>query len=198
VDDIKKHIQEAWWRTTIGQRHVAVRSKHDEYLDLLKCAEFVDYPTKYLLHKKESTPCICVRKNQLHALFTLIYRDSHSTKHKIYSMQLRSQLATYHMTFSFLSLYYWRSRVPVYTQSNNTHHAFLHITKYFFKSLYYNSETLTARSCRIFSKCNKMADKNLTQLKTSSKCMSVGVFSLFLKVNILITYMWLKMSHYTQ
>ena len=162
VDNIKKHIQEAWWRTTIGQRRVAVYSKHDEYLGSIKCAEFVDYPMNYLLLKKVSTPCICEGKNQLHAFFTLIYRDLRSTKHKIYSMQLRSQLATYHMTFSFLSLYYWRSPVPVYTQSHNTHHAFLHITKYFFKSLYYNSGTLTARSCRIFSKCYKMADKNLT------------------------------------
>ena len=86
----------------------------------------------------------------------------------------------------------------VHTQTNNTHHALLHITKYFFKSLYYNSGTLTARSCRIFSKCNKVADKNLIQLKTSNKCMSVRVFSLFPKQNKLITCMWLNMSHYTQ
>jgi hypothetical protein len=31
-------------------------------------------------------------------------------------------------------------------------------------------ELLTARSCRIFSKCNKVADKNLTQLNTFYKC----------------------------
>jgi hypothetical protein len=49
-------------------------------------------------------------------------------------------------------------------------HAFLHNAKYFFKSVYYNSGTLTARSCRIISKCNKVADKNLTQLNTFDKC----------------------------
>ena len=48
--------------------------------------------------------------------------------------------------------------------------AFLHNAKYFFKSLYYNSGTLTARSCRILSKCNKVADSNLTQLKIFDKC----------------------------
>jgi len=58
----------------------------------------------------------------------------------------------------------------VHTQAQNTHPAFLHNEKYFFKSLYYNSGTLTARSCRIFNKCNKVADKNLTQLKTFDKC----------------------------
>ena len=49
---------------------------------------------------------------------------------------------------------YWRSLVPVYTQAHNTHHAFFHNAKFFFKSLYHNSGTLTARRCRIFSKCN--------------------------------------------
>ena len=51
-----------------------------------------------------------------------------------------------------------------------THHAFLHNAKYFFKSLYYNSETLTVRSCRIISKCNKVPDNNLSQLKTFDNC----------------------------
>jgi len=58
----------------------------------------------------------------------------------------------------------------VYIQAQNTHHAFLHNAKYFFKPPYYNSGTLTARSCRIISKCKKVADKNLTQLKTFDKC----------------------------
>ena len=58
----------------------------------------------------------------------------------------------------------------MYTLAQNTHHAFLHKAKYFFKSLYYNSGTMAARSCRIFSKCNKVADKNLTQLKAFDKC----------------------------
>jgi len=60
---------------------------------------------------------------------------------------------------------YSRSLALVYTQAHNTYHAFLHTAKYFFKSLYYNFGTLTARSCRIISNCNKVADKNLTQLK---------------------------------
>ena len=90
---------------------------------------------------------------------------------------------------SFFSLYYWRSLVLVYTQSHNTHQAFLHNAKYFFKSLYYNSGTVTARSCTIFSKCNKLPDMNFTQLKTFDKCIYAWVFSLFLKENILITYM---------
>jgi hypothetical protein len=47
----------------------------------------------------------------------------------------------------------------VHTQAHNTHHALLHNAKYFFESLHYNSETLTGRSCRIFSKCNKVVDK---------------------------------------
>jgi len=83
---------------------VAVHSKHDKYLCLIKCAEFVDYPTNYLLLKKESTPCICVRKNQLHAFVTLINQDSRSTKQKIYSTQLSNQLGTYHMIFSLFFL----------------------------------------------------------------------------------------------
>jgi len=41
----------------------------------------------------------------------------------------------------------------VYTQAHNIHHAFLHNAK-FFKSLHHNSGTLTASTCRTFSKCN--------------------------------------------
>ena len=70
---------------------------------------------------------------------------------------------------SFPSVY-WRSLVLVHTQAHNTHHNFLHNAKFPFKSLYHNSGTLTARSCTIFSKCNKVADRNLTQLKTFGKC----------------------------
>ena len=55
----------------------------------------------------------------------------------------------------------------MHTQAHNTHHAFLHNSKFFFKPLHYNSKTLTARSWWIFSNCNKMADKNLTQFKTN-------------------------------
>jgi len=66
---------------------------------------------------------------------------------------------------------YWKSLLLlVYPLAHNTHHAFLHNAKYFFKCLYFNSGTLTARSCRIFSKCNKVAYKHLTQLKTFDKC----------------------------
>ena len=72
-------------------------------------------------------------------------------------------------------LYSWKSLIPVYIQPQNTHHALLHNSKYFFKSLYYNSGTLTARSCSIFSKCNRVADKNLTQLKISDKCIYIWV-----------------------
>jgi hypothetical protein len=66
------------------------------------------------------------------------------------------------------------------------------------KSLYYNSGTLTARRCRIFSNCSKVANKNLTQLKTFDKCLYIWVFSLLLEENILVIYMWLNMSHYTE
>jgi hypothetical protein len=58
----------------------------------------------------------------------------------------------------------------MYTQTQNTHLAFLHNAKYFFKSLYYNSGTANAKSCRIFSNCNKVPDRNLTQLNTFDKC----------------------------
>jgi hypothetical protein len=57
-------------------------------------------------------------------------------------------------------------------EHQNKHHAFLHNAKYFLKSLYYNSGTLFARSCRIFGQCNRVSDKISTQLKTSNKCMS--------------------------
>jgi hypothetical protein len=57
---------------------------------------------------------------------------------------------------------------------------------------------LITRSCRIFSKCNKVADKKLTQLTTFEKYIYIWVFSLILEENILITYMWLNKSHYTE
>jgi len=60
------------------------------------------------------------------------------------------------------------------------------------------SRILITSSCRIFSKCNKVADKNLTQLKAFEKYIYIWVFSLLLEENILITYMWLNMSHYTE
>ena len=44
---------------------------------------------------------------------------------------------------------YRKSLVLLYTQAHNTHHAFLHNAKFFFKSPSYNSGTLTASSCRI-------------------------------------------------
>jgi hypothetical protein len=48
---------------------------------------------------------------------------------------------------------YWTSLVLVHTQTQNTHLAFLHNTKYSFQSLHY-----------------RVADRNLTQLNTSNKC----------------------------
>jgi len=48
------------------------------------------------------------------------------------------------------------------------------LTQYicFYKSPYYNSGTLTAKTCKIFSKRLKMADHNSTQLKTIDECFS--------------------------
>jgi len=91
----------------------------------------------------------------------------------LYCMQLSSQSVIWLPIIRYLVSFpctYWRSLVLLYTQAQNTHHAFLHSAKYFFKCLFYNSGTLTARSCRICSKCNKVADKNLTQFKTLDKC----------------------------
>ena len=91
----------------------------------------------------------------------------------LYSKQLSSQsvgwlpIIRYLVSFSCI---YWRSLVLVYTQAHNTHHAFLHNAQFFLKSQHYNSRTLTASSCRIFSKCNKVADSNRTQFKTFDKC----------------------------
>ena len=48
--------------------------------------------------------------------------------------------------------------------------AFFHNSIYVFKSPYYNSGTLTAKTCKIFSKRHKMADQNSTQLETIDKC----------------------------
>ena len=62
------------------------------------------------------------------------------------------------------------SPVPVHTQAHNTHHAFLHNAKFFFKPVHYNSGTLTVRRCRIFSQCNRVADRNLTEFRTFDKC----------------------------
>jgi hypothetical protein len=90
----------------------------------------------------------------------------------LYSIESSSQSVSWLPRVRYLISFpciYWRSLVLVYTPLQNTHHAFLHNVKYFFKSLYYNSGTLTAKSCRIFRKCNKVADNNLTQLKTFDK-----------------------------
>jgi hypothetical protein len=78
VGNIKTDIQETRWRTKTeindsGHRHVAGNSKHGEPSGLIKCAEFVAQPTNNQLLKKESTPCICVKKNQLDTFFTQIY-----------------------------------------------------------------------------------------------------------------------------
>jgi len=55
---------------------VADNSKHGEALGLMKCAEFVDLTTNSQLLKKESTPCICVKKNQIDAFFTQIFQEA--------------------------------------------------------------------------------------------------------------------------
>jgi hypothetical protein len=100
-------------------------------------------------------------------------KDLSASQEELYCMELSSQsvswLCIIKYSVSFLCIY-WTSLVLVYTQAQNTHLAFLHNAKYFFKSLYYNAGTVTARSCRTFSKCNKVADKNLTQLNTFDKC----------------------------
>jgi hypothetical protein len=72
----------------------------------------------------------------------------------------------YHQVFSFFSLSLLKKSCPCVHTAQNTHHAFLHNAKYFFRSLHYNFRTLTGRSCRISSKCNKVADNNLMQLKS--------------------------------
>ena len=82
-----------------------------------------------------------------------------ASQEDLYCKQLSSQSVSQSVSWlpiirnlvSFLCIY-GRSLVLVYTQAQNTHHAFLHNAQYFFKCLYYNSGTLTARSCRIFSK----------------------------------------------
>ena len=84
-------------------------------------------------------------------------------------MQLSSQSVGYlslDIQFPFLAF----TEEVLFLCTHNTHHVFLHNAKYFFKSLYHNSGTVTARNCRILRKCNKVADKNLTQLKTFDKC----------------------------
>ena len=99
-------------------------------------------------------------------------REPLASQEGLYPMELSSQSVSWLSIIRYLVSFpciYWRSPVPVYTQAHNTHHAFLHNVKFFFKSLYCSSETLTARSCTIFSKCNKVADKNLTHLKTFDK-----------------------------
>ena len=104
VDNIKTDIREIWCRaktgiSNSGQRHVAGNSKHGEALGFIKCAEFVDLTTNSYLLRKESTPSICVKKNQLDVFFTQIHREAWWTKHNIYTMQLSS-----HEIFGFYFL----------------------------------------------------------------------------------------------
>jgi hypothetical protein len=115
----------------------------------------------------------------------------------LYSMKLSGQSVSWLPIIRYLvsiSLYYWRSLVLVYTQSQNTHHAFLHNTKYFFKFLYYNSGTLTVRSCRIFSKCNKC----LTRTWHSSTLLISVFTSEYSPAPERIHTDHIKMSHYTE
>jgi len=49
------------------------------------------------------------------------------------------------------------------------------ITKHY---ITFPGDLTAARSCRNFSKCNKVADKNLTQFKTFDECIYVSVFPL--------------------
>jgi len=60
---------------------------------------------------------------------------------------------------------YWRTLFLVHTQAHNTHHAFLHNAKFFFKSLYYSSGTVNGRSCTI----SVSVTKGLTRTWHSSR-----------------------------
>jgi hypothetical protein len=85
----------------------------------------------------------------------------------LYCMELSSQSVCWLPIITYLvplPRIYWTSLVLVHAQTKNTYHAFLHNAKHFFKSLHYNCGTPTASSCRIFSKCNKVAERNLTRL----------------------------------
>jgi hypothetical protein len=78
----------------------------------------------------------------------LVKELSASVQHGLKPSVSRLPIIRYVLSFHCI---YCTSLVLVHTQTHNTHLAFLHNTKYFFESLYYNSGTLTARSCRIFS-----------------------------------------------
>ena len=59
-------------------------------------------------------------------------------------MQFSSQSVSWLPIIRYLVSFpciYWRSLVLLYTQAHNTHQAFLHNAKYFFKCLCYNSGT---------------------------------------------------------
>jgi hypothetical protein len=64
---------------------------------------------------------------------------------------------------------YWRILVLVYTQ-HRTLTVLFSIMQNFSSIVHTTVLELTARSYRIFSKCKKVADNNLTQFKTSYKC----------------------------
>jgi hypothetical protein len=131
----------------------------------------------------------------------LLAKELSASQKGLYSMELSSQSVIWLLITRYLVSFpciYWRSLVLVYTQAKNTHHAFLHNAKYFFKSLFYNSGTLPAKSCRIFSKCNKVAEKNLTQLKTFDKCVWKKTYWSHTRVNKHATLYRVTHTHFYQ
>jgi len=71
---------------------------------------------------------------------------------ELYTMDLCSQWVSWLPIIRYLVSFPsidWKNLILVCTQAHNTHHAFLHNAKFFSKSLYHSSGTLTARSCTI-------------------------------------------------
>jgi len=149
VDSVKTHLQETGWQTWIGLIWLRTGTRGR----LLQTWWNFGFDKMWR---------VCQLEKELMA-----------SQERLYSTQLSSQSVSWLPNITYLTYFpsiYWRSPVVVYTQAHNTRHAFLHNAKYFFKSLYHNSGSVTARSFRIFSKCNKVADNNLTQFKTFDKC----------------------------
>jgi hypothetical protein len=106
-------------------------------------------------------------------IFCWLAKELSASPEALYCMQLSSQSVSWLPIIRYLvscPCIYRSSLVLVHTQTQNTHLVFLHNTKYSFQSLYYSSGTVTAWNCRMVSKCNRVADRNLTQLNTFGKC----------------------------
>jgi hypothetical protein len=81
----------------------------------------------------------------------LLAKELSASQEGLYCIELSSQSFSWLPIIKYLVYFpciYWTSLVLVHTQTQNTHLAFLHNTKYSFQSLYYNSRIVTAWSCR--------------------------------------------------